>query len=85
MSENMQDDIELIESLKISKEIARAVGDKIVVSEKKQEELNKGMILYTGIARRGVILFFVISELCKIDPMYQFSLNYFANLFTNII
>ena len=79
------DDIELIESLKISKEIARAVGDKIVVSEKKQEELNKGMILYTGIARRGVILFFVISELCKIDPMYQFSLNYFANLFKNII
>ena len=29
------DDIELIESLKISKEIARAVSDKIVVSEKK--------------------------------------------------
>ena len=29
------DDIELIESLKISKEIARAVSDKIIVSEKK--------------------------------------------------
>jgi len=29
------DDIELIESLKISKEIARAVSDKILVSEKK--------------------------------------------------
>ncbi len=34
------DDIELIESLKISKEIAKAVSDKIVISEKKQEELN---------------------------------------------
>jgi dynein heavy chain len=43
------------------------------------------MILYTGVAKRGVILFFVISELSKIDPMYQFSLNYFANLFKNII
>ena len=43
------------------------------------------MILYTGVAKRGVILFFVISELSKIDPMYQFSLNYFANLFRNII
>jgi dynein heavy chain len=29
------DDVELIESLKISKEIARAVSDKIIVSEKK--------------------------------------------------
>ncbi len=29
------DDIELIESLKISKEIAKAVSDKIIVSEKK--------------------------------------------------
>jgi dynein heavy chain len=29
------DDIELIESLKISKEIARAVSDKIIISEKK--------------------------------------------------
>ena len=79
------DDIELIESLKISKEIARAVGDKIIVSEKKQEELNRGMVLYTGVAKRGVIMFFVISELSKIDPMYQFSLNYFNNLFKNII
>ena len=64
------DDIELIESLKISKEIARAVSDKILVSEKKQEELNKGMQLYTCVAKRGVILFFVISVLSLIDPMY---------------
>ena len=79
------DDIELIESLKISKEIARAVSDKILVSERKQEELNKGMIMYTGVARRAVIIFFVIIELAKIDSMYQFSLNYFSNLFRNII
>ena len=37
------DDIELIESLKISKEIARAVSEKLIASEKKQIELNKGM------------------------------------------
>ena len=34
------DDIELIESLKISKEIARAVSEKIIVSEQKQKELS---------------------------------------------
>jgi dynein heavy chain len=64
------DDIELIESLKISKEIAKAVSDKIQVSEVKQEELNKGMRLYTSVAKRGVVLYFVITELSLIDPMY---------------
>jgi len=44
------DDIELIESLKISKEIAKAVSDKIIISEKKQEELDKGMRFYTPVA-----------------------------------
>ena len=29
------DDVELIESLKISKEIAKAIGDKIIISEVK--------------------------------------------------
>jgi hypothetical protein len=32
---DLLNDIELIESLKISKEIAKAVSDKIVISEKK--------------------------------------------------
>jgi len=64
------DDIELIESLKISKEIAKAVSDKIIVSEKKQEELLNGMELYSDVAVRGVIIYFVITELSLIDPMY---------------
>jgi len=40
------DDIELIESLKISKEIAKAVNDKLVVSLKKEEEINKELENY---------------------------------------
>lgn len=43
------------------------------------------MKLYTGVALRGVILYFVISELSLIDPMYQFSLNYYSKLFNQII
>lgn len=41
--------------------------------------------MYTGVAKRAVVIFFVIIELAKIDSMYQFSLNYFSNLFKNII
>jgi dynein heavy chain len=40
------DDIELIESLKISKEIAKAVNDKLIASVKKKVELNKELQNY---------------------------------------
>jgi dynein heavy chain len=40
------DDIELIESLKISKEIATAVNDKLIASVKKKVELNKELQNY---------------------------------------
>ena len=44
------DDIELIESLKISKEIAKAVNDKLIVSERKKVELNKELQNYIQVA-----------------------------------
>ena len=28
------------------------------------------------------ILYFCVSDLCTVDPMYQFSLQWFTNLFT---
>ncbi len=34
-------------------------------------------------AIRGTVLYFVISDLALIDPMYQFSLSYFKKLFLN--
>ncbi|KAH6566356.1 hypothetical protein BASA62_006741 [Batrachochytrium salamandrivorans] len=40
---------------------------------------------YRPVAIRGSVLYFVISDLTGIDPMYQFSLKYFANLFNNCI
>ena len=44
------DDIELIESLKISKEIAKAVNDKLIVSVRKKVELNKELQNYIQVA-----------------------------------
>lgn len=40
---------------------------------------------YQVIADRGALLYFVIQDLANIDPMYQYSLTYFINLFNNII
>ena len=68
------DDIELIESLKVSKEIAKAVNDKIINSMKKEEEINKGYILFAPVLKRGFTLFSCIYQLQNLNTMYQYSL-----------
>ena len=36
-------------------------------------------------ATRGSVLFFVVASLCEIDPMYQFSLQYFTIVFNQTL
>ena len=36
---------------------------------------------YKPVAVRGTVLYFVISDMSNIDPMYQYSLVYFKKLF----
>lgn len=38
---------------------------------------------YRPVANRGSILYFVIADLANIDPMYQYSLDFFSKLFVN--
>lgn len=40
---------------------------------------------YQPIAKHASVLYFVVSELLNIDPMYAFSLNYFVSLFLRSI
>ena len=51
-------------------------------TEKKIDAARMG---YTKIAVHCGILFFCISDLASIDPMYQYSLVWFVNLFCNAI
>ncbi len=39
------------------------------------------VLSFLQVATRGSILYFVIADLAMIDPMYQYSLPYFVNLF----
>ena len=40
---------------------------------------------YRPVATRGSVLFFVVASLSEIDPMYQFSLQYFNSIFNMTI
>jgi len=48
-------------------------------------EINDTRNMYTNVAIRGSILYFVIADLSGIDPMYQNSLAYVKSLFNNAI
>jgi len=41
--------------------------------------------IYRNCGRQASILYFVLNDLNKIDPMYQFSLDWYKNLFENSI
>lgn len=64
------DDIDLIESLKLSKEMAGLVSEKLAIAESKQDEINEAMAKYACVAQRGTSMYFVIADLALIDPMY---------------
>ena len=44
-------------------------------------EINNTREKFRSAACRGSIIFFVIADLASIDPMYQYSLQYFSRLF----
>ena len=52
------------------------------VTEKKiSEARNK----YIPVSQRGAAMYFVVASIGEVDPMYQFSLKYFKQLFNSTI
>lgn len=82
---NILDDEVLINTLSESKLTATAIGDRVAEAEITEQEINEARSRYTGVATRGSIIYFVIADLAGIDPMYQYSLGYYASLFNKCI
>uniref|UniRef100_A0A9J8BJA1 Dynein, axonemal, heavy chain 6 n=1 Tax=Cyprinus carpio carpio TaxID=630221 RepID=A0A9J8BJA1_CYPCA len=78
---NILDNEELVQTLQESK----AIKSRLVEAETTEEMINAAREKYRPVATRGSIMYFVIASLSEIDPMYQFSLKYFKQLFNNTI
>lgn len=74
--------IETLENAKSSSDIVKVKTTENLVIEK---EINGIRDAYIPVATRGSILYFVIVDLDIIDPMYQFSLEYFKKIFSQSI
>ena len=79
------DDVDLIKSLQQSKATSDYVKIKLQDAEVKQAQNEVARMQYFDVSIRGTLLYFVVADLTMIDPMYQFSLNYFQKLFKQVI
>ncbi|KAG5500386.1 hypothetical protein JKF63_03478 [Porcisia hertigi] len=64
-------------SVEINEELGKAKAMETVIDETRNK--------YRPHAERGSLLFFCASQLAIVDPMYQFSLQWFMNLFLNAV
>lgn len=79
------DDPQLVITLQESNKISKEINIKLVESKKSNEAIDKKREEYRPVATRGSLIYFVIDDVSKIDPMYQYSLQYIKKLFTAAI
>ncbi|XP_060520964.1 dynein axonemal heavy chain 6 [Cylas formicarius] len=82
---NILDDELLIEALNESKETSAIIAARLKETEATEEKISIAREKYRRVADRGAVLYFVVAQLADIDPMYQYSLKYFNQVFSTVI
>ena len=78
---SLLDNIELINTLNDSKITSDEVTESLAVAEKTGKKIESASALYRPCSVRAAILYFVLYDLAAVDPMYQFSLDAYVDLF----
>lgn len=82
---NILDNEELIDTLQDSKITSGAIKTRLKEAESTELMINIAREKYRPVATQGSVMYFVIASLSEIDPMYQYSLKYFKQLFNTTI
>ncbi|XP_011874224.1 PREDICTED: dynein heavy chain 10, axonemal [Vollenhovia emeryi] len=78
---SMVDNIELIETLESIKSSVNEVMNKLRLAEVTSADINKLRENYRPVAERGAILFSVLVDMATVNPMYQYSLISYVEVF----
>jgi dynein heavy chain len=70
----------LIDTLADSKTTSTIILERVEESERTEKELNIARGGYRPVATRGTLIYFAASDLASVDPMYQYSLQYYRAL-----
>ncbi|GBG32973.1 Dynein heavy chain 2, axonemal [Hondaea fermentalgiana] len=82
---SLLDDEDLVDTLAVSKKTAEAVTHQLQVAEQTEIQIDATRQGYRPVATRAAILYFVLNDLSNVDPMYQFSLAAYNELFNGSI
>ncbi|XP_074514231.1 dynein axonemal heavy chain 7 isoform X2 [Sebastes fasciatus] len=82
---NILEDETAVKILSCSKVLANEITEKQAVAEVTEQMIDETRMGYTPIAVHSAILFFSIADLANIEPMYQYSLTWYINLFISSI
>jgi dynein heavy chain len=84
-SGNILEDETAIQTLKDSKTLSDEISKKQAIAEETEVNINNVRQSYSPTAYSSQILFFCIADLANIEPVYQYSLTWFINLFITSI
>uniref|UniRef100_UPI00398F13EE dynein axonemal heavy chain 9-like isoform X1 n=2 Tax=Pristiophorus japonicus TaxID=55135 RepID=UPI00398F13EE len=80
-SGNFLGDTALVENLEITKRTAAEIEEKVKEAKVTELKINEAREHYRLAAGRASLLYFIMNDLNKIHPMYQFSLKAFSVVF----
>ena len=72
---NFLGDYDLVENLETTKRTAMEIEEKVKEAKLTETKINEAREAYRSVAVRASLLYFVLNDLNKIHPMYQFSLK----------
>uniref|UniRef100_A0A2I3HRY0 Dynein axonemal heavy chain 9 n=1 Tax=Nomascus leucogenys TaxID=61853 RepID=A0A2I3HRY0_NOMLE len=84
-SGNFLEETALVENLEITKQTAAEVEKKVQEAKVTEVKINKAREHYRPAAARASLLYFIMNDLSKIHPMYQFSLKAFSIVFQKAV
>jgi dynein heavy chain len=78
---NLLEDEDLVHQLAESKETSDRVKTELENAEANMKRIDDTREGYRSCGKRAAVLFFVLNDLALINPMYQFSLDWYKELF----
>ncbi|XP_004439654.1 PREDICTED: dynein heavy chain 14, axonemal [Ceratotherium simum simum] len=79
------DDEEIVDVLRKSKMTSNEISKRIKATETAESEIQATRQNYLPIATRGALLYFLVAGLTQINYMYQFSLDWFRQVFVSSV
>ncbi|PFH34693.1 ATPase family associated with various cellular activities (AAA) domain-containing protein [Besnoitia besnoiti] len=82
---NILDDEKVIEALHQSRTTAESVARRLREAETILGDVHRARSFYAPVAFRGSLLFFVVTRLSDVEPMYQYALEFFMQVFRDTL